>query len=243
MFYSPIEQFDLIPSNFIYIYTFCNFTNIIFFLIFSYFFLFFFIRYLFIWKLIPNKLQLIFEYFINFVFDLLISITGIKGRASFPFILTLFIFFLFTNYSGLAPYSFSASCYGGISFTISLTLWFNFIFLGFIMHQLKFLCLFTPAVGWYLFFFLIIIELSSYIMRAFSLAVRISANITAGHVLLALLFELKNFFIESILYCYLPFIIFFLSLILFLEFVCCFYTSLRIYYVILYLFKWFFTFS
>lgn len=74
-------------------------------------------------------------------------------------------------------------------------------------------------------------------MRAFSLAVRISANITAGHVLLALLFELKLFFVESTIFSFLPLVLIFIFLILVLEFVCCFYPSLCFYNVNMYLYK------
>lgn len=141
----------------------------------------------------------------------------------------------------MAPFGFSASCYGGISFTLSLSIWFICVFFGFLFQQLKFLRLFTPSVNWYLFFFLVIIEFSSYVMRAFSLAVRISANITAGHVLLALLFELKLFFVESTIFSFLPLVLIFIFLILVLEFVCCFYPSLCFYNVNMYLYKWFVT--
>ena len=67
----------------------------------------------------------------------------------------------------------------GITFFFSLTIWFSLCLIGFTIHGLKFLKLFVPEVNMELLFILIIIEIISYIIRAFSLAIRLSANITA----------------------------------------------------------------
>ena len=53
--------------------------------------------------------------------------------------------------------------------------------------NLKFLKLFVPQVPLFLYFLMIPIELLSYILRSFSLAIRLSANIIAGHILVHIL--------------------------------------------------------
>lgn len=96
LLFSPIEQFDIMPTNYYLIYLNNNFTNLIFFFSFLFLSLYIFFKYVFIFKIIPNRFQLFVEYFINFVYDLLISITGTKGKVFLPFILTLFFFFFFS---------------------------------------------------------------------------------------------------------------------------------------------------
>ena len=49
--------------------------------------------------------------------------------------------------------------------------------------KLKFLKLFVPEVPLLLYPMMIILELMSYIIRSFSLSIRLSANIIAGHTL------------------------------------------------------------
>ena len=55
--------------------------------------------------------------------------------------------------------------------------------LGFVVHNLHFLKIFIPECPFILLPMLILIEIFSYIIRAFSLAIRLSANIMAGHTL------------------------------------------------------------
>lgn len=50
-------------------------------------------------------------------------------------------------------------------------------------HNLKFLKLFVPEAPFFILLLLIPIEMASYLIRALSLALRLSANIMAGHIL------------------------------------------------------------
>lgn len=59
------------------------------------------------------------------------------------------------------------------------------IFIGFYKHKLNFFYLFIPSgVPFILIPFIFIIELISYLSRVFSLSIRLSANMIAGHVLI-----------------------------------------------------------
>ena len=58
------------------------------------------------------------------------------------------------------------------------------IFMGILENGVGFYKLFVPNVPIYMLPFLIVIEIISYIIRVFSLAIRLAANITSGHVLL-----------------------------------------------------------
>lgn len=87
--------------------------------------------------------------------------------------------------------------------------------LGFKLFKLKFLKMFAPDVNIELLIILIAIDLLSYIIRAFSLAIRLSANITAGHTLLNVISGL-NLTVLHFLVLFFPitFILIFLILIL-----------------------------
>ena len=60
---------------------------------------------------------------------------------------------------------------------------FIYIFYGLFVHNIKFLTIFIPECPFLLLPMLILIEIFSYIIRSFSLAIRLSANIMAGHTL------------------------------------------------------------
>ncbi|RPB06357.1 F1F0 ATP synthase subunit A [Morchella conica CCBAS932] len=95
-----------------------------------------------------------------------LSITNI-GQIYFPFIFALFIFILVNNLIGMVPYILGATI------------------LGFKKHGFEFFSLFVPAgCPLALLPLLCLIETVSYIARAVSLGLRLSANILSGHMLL-----------------------------------------------------------
>ena len=64
----------------------------------------------------------------------------------------------------------------------------GFIFLGFYLHNVKFLTLFVPSgVPKALLPLILVIEVISYLIRTFSLSLRLFANMMAGHTLLHIL--------------------------------------------------------
>jgi len=124
-------------------------------------------------------------------FKTLLGSTGHNGR-SFIFI-SLFSLILFNNFIGLFPYIFTSSSH--LTFTLSLAfpLWLAFILYGWINHtQHIFAHLVpqgTPAI---LIPFIVCIETIRNIIRPGTLAVRLAANIIAGHLLLTLLGNTGN---------------------------------------------------
>ena len=107
----------------------------------------------------------------------------------FPLIATLFLFILFCNWLGLIPGTYTVTSqiivtavFAGFVYTLSIVL-------GFVLHGLKFLGILVPpgTPGWML-PLMIPIELISQLARPVSLAVRLFANMTAGHTILAVLF-------------------------------------------------------
>ena len=70
---------------------------------------------------------------------------------------------------------------------ISLGTCLSIFILGIYINNLQFLKIFIPECPFLLLPMLIFIEIFSYVIRAFSLAIRLSANIMAGHTLVYLI--------------------------------------------------------
>ncbi len=141
--------------------------------------------------IIPTKYQLFVEYIYKFVCDLLLQHIGKEGLLYIPLIFVTFTFILISNLIGATPYGFTVTSHIVKTFTASLAIFLALTLMGFIFQSYKFLNLFVPKnVPSFLLPFLVIIEIVSYISRAFSLAIRLFANMMAGH---ALLFILASF--------------------------------------------------
>lgn len=102
--------------------------------------------------------------------------------------ISLFGIILFNNFLGLAPYIFTASSHLAITLSLALPLWLAFILYGWINHTYHILAhlvpLGTPGI---LIPFIVLIETTRNVIRPGTLAVRLAANIIAGHLLLVLL--------------------------------------------------------
>lgn len=108
---------------------------------------------------------------------------GDRGYVYFPLFFCLFIVILFSNLFSLMPFTFALTSYILNIFFLTMTLISGLFLIGLVNFGVAFLKLFIPECPFLLLFILIPIELFSYIIRAFSLAIRLSANIMAGHTL------------------------------------------------------------
>lgn len=119
-------------------------------------------------------------------FKTLLGPIGANG-STFIFV-SLFSIILFNNFIGLFPYIFTSTSHLTLTLTLALPLWLCFILFGWINNtQHIFAHLVpqgTPAI---LIPFIVCIETISNVIRPGTLAVRLTANIIAGHLLLTLL--------------------------------------------------------
>lgn len=119
-------------------------------------------------------------------FKTLLGPIGVNG-STFIFV-SLFSIILFNNFIGLFPYIFTRTSHLTLTLTLALPLWLCFILYGWINNtQHIFAHLVpqgTPAI---LIPFIVCIETISNVIRPGTLAVRLTANIIAGHLLLTLL--------------------------------------------------------
>jgi F-type H+-transporting ATPase subunit a len=110
------------------------------------------------------------------------------GRHWAPFLSTLFFWIFFINIWSTVPFVyFPATSRMAIPLFLALQTWAIFIFMGFKKQGLGYFRNVVPSgVPFALLFLVVPIEiLSKYFIRPFSLAVRLFANMAAGHVLLA----------------------------------------------------------
>jgi len=138
--------------------------------------------------LVPGRYQVILEQLYLFVYNMLIQQAGRKAEFAFPLILTTFVIILVSNLLGLTPFGFTLT--GQIVITGALALSFNlgFLFLGLALHRKRFFSLFVPqGVPAILVPLIVVIEIVSYLIRTFSLSLRLFANMMAGHTLLNIL--------------------------------------------------------
>nr|YP_009236864.1 ATP synthase F0 subunit 6 [Telchinia kalinzu]AMJ17332.1 ATP synthase F0 subunit 6 [Telchinia kalinzu] len=139
--------------------------------------------------LIPNRHSILWNFIsnkLNNEFKTLLGPNGLSG-STFIFI-SLFFFILFNNFLGLFPYIFTSTSHLNISLTISLTLWLSFMIYGWIYNtQNMFIHMIPQGTPTILMPFMVLIETISNIIRPGTLAVRLTANMIAGHLLLTLL--------------------------------------------------------
>jgi F-type H+-transporting ATPase subunit a len=142
-------------------------------------------------RLVPTKLQNLAEIFVEFIRGIILDTMGKDGMRFFPFIATLFVFILFCNLLGLVPGSYTVTSQIVVTAAFALFVYGMSVVLGFLLHGVKFLGILVPpgTPGWLL-PLMMPIELISQLARPISLAVRLFANMTAGHVTLGVLFGL-----------------------------------------------------
>ncbi|MGE3154739.1 MAG: F0F1 ATP synthase subunit A [Nitrospiraceae bacterium] len=142
-------------------------------------------------SLVPSKLQSLAEVLVDFIRNIILDTIGPEGMKFFPFVATLFLFILFSNLLGLIPGSYTVTSQLIVTAVFALAVYGLSIVLGFVLHGGKFLGILVPpgTPGWLL-PLMVPIELVSQLARPVSLAVRLFANMTAGHVILGVLFSL-----------------------------------------------------
>jgi len=142
-------------------------------------------------KLVPGKLQSLAEMMVDFIRTMIMETMGKEGMRFFPLVATLFVFILFSNYIGLIPGAYTVTSQIIVTAAFSFLVYGISLVVGFSLHGVKFLGILIPpgTPGW-LVPLMIPIEIISQIARPISLAVRLFANMTAGHVMLAVLFGL-----------------------------------------------------
>jgi F-type H+-transporting ATPase subunit a len=145
-------------------------------------------------ELVPGRWQMAVESFTGFIDGMLEANIGKGGRKYLPYVFSLFMFILFANLLGLMPlgvvgvHPFTFTSHFTVTGVLALLSFSIVLIVGFAKHGLKFFTLFVPE-GTPLLMIPIIfpIELISFLVRPFSLALRLFVAMMAGHLLLKVL--------------------------------------------------------
>ena len=140
--------------------------------------------------LVPAGVQHIAESGVTFVEESIVMETiGPEGRKFMPFLTTMFFFILFSNITDVIPgIQFPANSRMAVPITLAIVVWciYNVVGIksqglgGYLKNSL-----FPPGVPVFLYVIVTPIELvSTFVVRPFSLAIRLWANMVAGHLLL-----------------------------------------------------------
>ncbi len=144
-------------------------------------------------SIVPKGFTNFWEVFILFVRDEIARPTIGKGFEKFlPYLLTVFFFILFGNFLGLVP--FSATFTSNISVTATMAI---FTFLVFMFGGIRnnglfgyFKGLIPHGVPIFLLPIMAVVEFLGLFTKPFALAIRLFANMTAGHIVIYALISL-----------------------------------------------------
>ncbi len=142
-------------------------------------------------ELVPGRWQMAVESLTGFVDNMLKTSVGAEGRKYVPWVFTVFTFILFANLMGMMPFGIVR---GGHPFTVtsqfSVTgimaiISFSIVLIvGFWKHKLHFFSLFVPhGTPVALLPLIVPIEMMSFMVRPFSLMLRLFVAMIAGHIL------------------------------------------------------------
>lgn len=160
-------------------------------------------------QLVPTKRQWMAESLYGFVRNnIAIDMIGPRGVAFAPYLTTLFCFILVNNFFGIVPLiQISPNSHIAFPAVLAVISYVMFIYVGIRHHGFVkyFKTALIPPAPWFILPLLIPIEFfSNFLVRPFSLAVRLFANMFAGHMLL-LVFTLGGFAMLSANVWFLPF--------------------------------------
>ena len=143
-------------------------------------------------QLVPNRWQAAVEGLTGFIDDMVRVNIGPEGKKYMPYIFSLFVFILTANLLGLVPLSiipgqhqFTTTSHFSITGVLAVMSFGLVLLIGLWRHKLHFFSLFvphgTPAVMVPL---IAAIEFISFMVRPFSLALRLFVAMIAGHILM-----------------------------------------------------------
>ena len=135
-------------------------------------------------SLVPTSLQMVMESFVAFVEDMTKSYIG-ATLPYFALIFSVFIFIGLCNVVGLIPGAFTVTSQLIVTAALAFSVFLIATCMGIYKHKAHFFSFFIPKnVPTFMVPFLVVIESLSYLFRPISLAIRLFANMVAGHVML-----------------------------------------------------------
>nr|YP_009528995.1 ATP synthase F0 subunit 6 [Aulacophora lewisii]ATC73085.1 ATP synthase F0 subunit 6 [Aulacophora lewisii] len=139
--------------------------------------------------LIPSRISMMwFKIIMTLHLEFKTLLGNFKSQGSTLIFIALFSIILFNNFLGLFPYIFTSSSHMVMTLSLALPLWLSFMIYGWINNTIHMFAHLVPqGTPPILMPFMVCIETISNVIRPGTLAIRLSANMIAGHLLMTLL--------------------------------------------------------
>nr|ARO34961.1 ATP synthase F0 subunit 6 [Syrista parreyssii]UGN61580.1 ATP synthase F0 subunit 6 [Syrista parreyssii] len=138
--------------------------------------------------LIPSRYHMIWINLMSFINKELKILINKNAWGSNIMFTTIFIFIMTNNFMGLFPYIFTSSSHLSMTLSLSLPLWLSFMIFGWMKFYNNMFSHMVPmGTPTILMPFMVMIESISNLIRPLTLAVRLTANMVAGHLLISLI--------------------------------------------------------
>lgn len=139
-------------------------------------------------SMVPGRMQMLAETGFLFIRGIVDRNIARSARNYFPILFTLFYFILFCNLVGLLPGSFTPTSQLIVTGCLAVGVFFVTVAIRISLHGWGFFRAFAPAgLPIWLLPLMVPIEVISFLARPVSLALRLFANMTAGHTVLGVL--------------------------------------------------------
>nr|UNH91319.1 ATP synthase F0 subunit 6 [Hippotragus niger]UNH91332.1 ATP synthase F0 subunit 6 [Hippotragus niger]UNH91345.1 ATP synthase F0 subunit 6 [Hippotragus niger]UNH91358.1 ATP synthase F0 subunit 6 [Hippotragus niger] len=139
-------------------------------------------------RLINNRLISLQQWILQLVSKQMMNIHNAKGQTWTLMLMSLILFIASTNLLGLLPHSFTPTTQLSMNLGMAIPLWAGAVITGFRSKTKASLAHFLPqGTPTPLIPMLVTIETISLFIQPMALAVRLTANITAGHLLIHLI--------------------------------------------------------
>ncbi len=144
---------------------------------------------------VPGRWQMAVEGVTGFINNMMSANIGPEGRKYVPLVFSLFIFILASNFMGMMPFGivpgvhpFTVTSHLTVTAFLAVVSFSIVLIVGFWRHGFHFFSLFVPhGTPIWLMWLIPPIEVFSFLIRPFSLALRLFVAMTAGHVLMKVL--------------------------------------------------------
>ncbi|WP_380058639.1 F0F1 ATP synthase subunit A [Falsihalocynthiibacter sp. SS001] len=135
--------------------------------------------------MVPSRSQSVGELLYGFIYKMVEDVAGKDAVKFFPYIMTLFLFIMVSNFLGLIPMSFTTTSHIAVTAILALLVFITVTIVGFVKNGAGFLGLFwVSSAPLPLRPILAIIELISYFVRPVSHSIRLAGNVMAGHAVI-----------------------------------------------------------
>jgi F-type H+-transporting ATPase subunit a len=145
-------------------------------------------------QLVPTRWQAAVEGVTGFVSSMMTTNIGPEGRKFTPYVFSLFMFILVANLIGMLPigivglHPFTVTSHLTVTGVLAIVSFGIVLVVGLAKHGFHFFSLFVPhGAPWWMLPILIPVEFVSFMVRPFSLALRLFVAMTAGHILMKVL--------------------------------------------------------